>query len=198
MYITCTRTYDKKFNFKKIYTHTEHFSNASLRVLVINLKQFIFLLFAELIYISVFYFLSYLHHASPNSYMFHKQGIANDFSTLEQYAMWQWTDFCAPIRSITSSLVVLGSVLKSFSTPKAWLIHFRGMTSPLPSYVFQRLPACGSQCINWICFRLFNSELGSFEALECHLEILCQRCDQLWYMRRLETFCLIRKRRPWW
>jgi hypothetical protein len=73
--------------------------------------------------------------------------------------------FCAPIRSIISSLVILGSVLKSFSTPKAWLIHFRGMTSPLPSYVFQRLPACGSEMyvINWTCLRLFNSELSSFD-----------------------------------
>jgi hypothetical protein len=53
--------------------------------------------------------------------------------------------FCAPIRSIISSLVILGSVLKSFSTPKALLIHFRGMTSLLPSYVFRLLPACGSQ-----------------------------------------------------
>lgn len=41
--------------------------------------------------------------------------------------------FCASIPSIACSRVMPMSVLMLFSTSKAWLCHFRGMTSPLSS-----------------------------------------------------------------
>jgi hypothetical protein len=86
---------------------------------------------------------------------------------------------CAPFWNITC-YVILGSLLKSFPTPKARLIHFRGMTCPLPSYILH----VAVRCKDWTCFRLLNFELWSFGDLSW---------NALWEMSRTLIYALFRK-----